>query len=292
MFWTLQISYWLTLAAAVATAGFMVRIFIIFHDCGHGSFFRSQRANHVLGFITGVLTFTPYHQWRHKHALHHSTSGDLDRRGTGDIWTLTVQEYLEASRWRRIAYRIFRNPIVLFVVAPLYLFIIHQRFPSRGVGPRERRGVHWTNGALLSIAVLMSLTVGIKQYLLVQLPVMMITGTAGLWLFYVQHQFDGVYWKRRNNWSFAEAALNGSSFYKLPRILQWFSGNIGFHHIHHLSPAIPNYHLEKCHQAAPLFQSVKPVTLLSSLTSFTYRLWDEQRGRLTGYRRLRELRRR
>jgi len=292
MIWSLDVSYWLTLAVAVAAGGFLIRIFIIFHDCGHGSFFRSQRANHFWGFVTGVLTFTPYHQWRQKHALHHATSGDLDRRGTGDIWTLTVQEYFEAPRWKRLAYRLFRNPFVLFVLVPLYLFLIHQRFPSPAVGRRERLGVHWTNGALLLIAIAMSMTIGIKAYLLIQLPVMMITGTVGLWLFYVQHQFEGVYWKRREHWGFAEAALHGSSFYKLPRILQWFSGNIGFHHIHHLSPRIPNYNLEKCHQADPLFQSVKPITLVSSLRSFTYRLWDEQRGKLIGYRHLRELRRR
>ena len=291
MIWTLHISYWLTLAVAVAAAGFLIRIFIIFHDCGHGSFFRSQHANHFLGFVTGVLTFTPYHQWRHKHALHHASSGDLDGRGTGDIWTLTVQEYVEAPWWKRIGYRIFRNPFVLFIIAPLYLFLIHQRFPSRGVGKRERLGVHWTNAAILGIIVLMSLTIGIKAYLLIQLPVMTITGAVGLWLFYVQHQFEGVYWQRRKEWGFAEAALNGSSFYKLPRILQWFSGNIGFHHVHHLSPRIPNYNLESCHQADPLFRRVKPITLLSSLRSFTYRLWDEQRGKLIGYRRLRELRR-
>ncbi|MGH9796578.1 MAG: fatty acid desaturase [Candidatus Polarisedimenticolia bacterium] len=291
MIWTLHLSYWLTLALAVAAAGFMVRIFIIFHDCGHGSFFRSQRANDVLGFVTGVLTFTPYHQWRYKHALHHATSGDLDRRGIGDIWTLTVQEYVEAPRLKRFAYRVFRNPLVLFVVVPLYLFLIHQRFPSRGLGRRERMSVHWTNGALLLIAVVMSLTIGLKAYLSIQLPVMAITGMVGLWLFYVQHQFDGVYWQRRTEWGFAEAALEGSSFYKLPRILQWFSGNIGFHHVHHLSPRIPNYNLESCHRADPLFGRVKPITLLSSLRSFTYRLWDEQRGKLVSYRRLRELRR-
>ncbi len=291
MIWTLRISYWLTLVLAVAAAGFMVRIFIIFHDCGHGSFFKSQRANHVLGFVTGVLTYTPYHQWRHKHALHHATSGDLDGRGIGDIWTLTVQEYVEAPRLKRIAYRLFRNPFVLFVVVPLYLFLIHQRIPSRTVGTRERLGVHLTNGALLAIAVLMSLTVGIKAYVLIQLPVMAITGTVGLWLFYVQHQFEGVYWQRRREWGFAEAALKGSSFYKLPKVLQWFSGNIGFHHVHHLGPRIPNYNLERCHRADPLFQTVKPITLLSSFRAFTYRLWDEQRGKLTGYRRLRELRR-
>jgi omega-6 fatty acid desaturase (delta-12 desaturase) len=291
MIWSLHHSYWLTLALAVAAAGFMVRIFIIFHDCGHGSFFRSQRANDLLGFITGVLTFTPYLQWRHKHALHHATSGDLDGRGTGDIWTMTVQEYVESSRWKRLAYRAFRNPFVLFVIAPLYLFLIHQRIPSRGIGRRERLGVHWTNLAIVLIAVAMSLCIGFKAYLLIQLPVMTMTGTIGLWLFYVQHQFDGVYWKRRATWGFTESALQGSSFYKLPKILQWFSGNIGFHHIHHLCPRIPNYNLEPCHRADPLFQTVKPITLLSSLRSFTFRLWDEQRGRLTGYRRLRELRR-
>src|SRR5882672_5176417 len=290
MVWTLHISYWLTLALAVPAAGFMVRTFIIFHDCAHGSFFRSQRANDFLGFVTGVLTFTPYRQWRHKHVLHHATSGDLDRRGTGDIWTLTVQEYVEASRWKRFAYRICRNPFVLFVVAPMYLFLIHQRFPSRGVGDRARRGVHWTNGALLAIAVLMSLTIGLKAYLLIQLPMMMITGAVGLWLFYVQHQFEGVYWERRKDWGFTKAALDGSSFYKLPRILQWFSGNIGFHHIHHLSPRIPNYNLEKCHKADPLFQQVKPITLFSSFKTATYRLWDEKSRKLVGYRHLRELR--
>jgi len=291
MFWTLHISYWLTLAIAVVAAGFMVRIFIIFHDCGHGSFFKSQHANDFLGFVTGVLTFTPYHQWRHKHALHHATSGDLDRRGTGDIWTLTVQEYVAAPLWKRVAYRLFRNPLVLFILAPPYLLLIHQRFPSQAVGKRERRSVHWTNAALLAIAVLMSVTIGIKPYLMIQLPVMMITGTVGLWLFYVQHQFEGVYWERRKEWGFAEAAIQGSSFYKLPRFLQWFTGSIGFHHIHHLSPAIPNYNLERCHGENPMFQRVRPVTLWSSMKSITFRLWDEQRKKLVGYGRLRAIRR-
>ena len=291
MFWTLHISYWLTLAVAVAAAGFMVRIFIIFHDCGHGSFFKSQHANDFVGFVTGVLTFTPYHQWRHKHALHHATSGDLDRRGTGDIWTLTIQEYVAAPRWKRIAYRVFRNPLVLFVLAPPYLLLIHQRFPSHGVGRRERRGVHWTNAALLAIAVLMSATIGVKAYLLIQLPVVTITGTVGLWLFYVQHQFEGVYWERRKDWGFAEAALNGSSFYKLPRFLQWFTGSIGFHHIHHLGPGIPNYNLEKCHGENPMFQAVRPVTLWSGMKAMTFRLWDEQKKKLVGYGRLRDIRR-
>ena len=292
MIWTSRISYWLTLVVALVAAGFLARTFMIFHDCGHGSFFKSPRANHVVGFITGILTFTPYHQWRHVHALHHASSGDLDRRGTGDIWTLTVQEYLDASRWKRLAYRLFRNPVVLFLIAPLYLFLIHQRFPSRAVGRRERRWVHWTNGALLAIAAVISLTIGLKAYLQIQLTVMMIAGTAGLWLFYVQHQFDGVYWARRKDWNFTAAAIGGSSFYRLPRFLQWFTGNIGFHHVHHLSPAIPNYNLERCHRGNPMFREVKTVTLWSSMKSISFRLWDEERKKLVGFGRLRAARRR
>jgi omega-6 fatty acid desaturase (delta-12 desaturase) len=290
MFWTLRVSYWLTFALVFAAAGFLIRVFIIFHDCSHNSYFRSRRANDAVGFITGVLTFTPYHQWRHKHALHHATAGDLDRRGTGDIWTLTVREYLEAPLWKRVLYRLFRNPFVLFLLVPLYLFLIHQRFPSRGMGRRERRGVHWTNATILAIAVLASLTAGLKAYVLVQLPVMAITGTVGLWLFYVQHQFDGVYWERGSNWGFRQAALRGSSFYRLPKVLQWFTGSIGFHHIHHLSPAIPNYNLERCHRAHPMFRSVRAITLWTGMKAFPLRLWDEQRRRLVGYGRLRALR--
>ena len=291
MIWTLNISYWITLALAVVAAGFLVRIFIIFHDCGHGSFFNSRRANRLTEFVTGVLTFTPYRQWRYKHALHHATSGDLDRRGAGEIWTLTIREYLEASRWKRFSYRLARNPFVLFGLAPFYVFLVEQRFPSRAVGRRERRGVYWTNCALLAIVTLMSLTIGIKAYVLIQLPVIMLAATAGVWLFYVQHQFEDVQWKRRDEWDYAEAALRGSSYYDLPRILQWFTGNIGFHHIHHLSPAIPNYNLERCHRENPMFQQVKSVTLWSSMKSFSFRLWDEPRQKLVGFGRLRAIRR-
>jgi len=287
---SLNISAWLVVPLILLAAGFLVRIFIITHDCGHGSFFKSRRANDILGFITGVLTFTPYHHWRWEHALHHSSSGDLDRRGTGDIWTLTVQEYLEASRWKRFAYRLARNPFVLFVLAPLFMFLVWQRFPNPKANRRERLSVHWTNLALVAMAAGMSSVFGLKAYLLIQLSVVAVAGSAGIWLFYVQHQFEGVYWERGANWDYATAALKGSSFYKLPKILQWFSGSIGFHHIHHLSPRIPNYHLEKCHRAEPLFQTVKPVTLLGSLKSFTYRLWDEQQRTLVGYGHLRRLR--
>jgi omega-6 fatty acid desaturase (delta-12 desaturase) len=287
---SLAVSYWLVVPLAILAGAFMVRVFIISHDCGHGSFFKSRMANDILGTITGVLTFTPYHHWRWEHAIHHSSSGDLDRRGTGDVWTLTVQEYLEASRWKKFSYRLARNPIVLFVLAPLFLFLVMQRFPKLKAPLRERLSVYWTNLALLAIAGGLIWVFGFKAYLIIQLTVLMVAGSAGVWLFYVQHQFEGVYWERSGEWDYATAALKGSSFYKLPKVLQWFSGNIGYHHIHHLSPRIPNYHLEKCHKAEPLFQTVKPVTLLGSLKSFTFRLWDEQKRKLVGYGQLKTVR--
>ena len=291
MYYALAISWWLTIAMAILAGAFLVRVFIIFHDCGHGSFFKSRRANDVWGFLSGMLTFTPYYHWRWEHSLHHATSGDLDRRGTGDVWTMTVQEYLESSRWERFAYRLARNPVVLFVLAPLYIFLVKHRIPKARASRRERYSVYWMNLAILGGGAAMAAIFGLKAYLLIQLTALMVAGTAGVWLFYVQHQFEGVYWERRDEWDYAAAALQGSSFYKLPRVLQWFSGNIGFHHIHHLSPRIPNYNLEKCHNADPLFQQVKPVTLFSSFKSFTFRLWDEQRRELVGYRHLKSLRR-
>jgi len=283
MYYTLAVSWWLTVPLAVLAGAILVRAFIIFHDCGHGSFFRSEKANHIVGAITGVLTFTPFYHWRWDHAIHHSSSGDLDRRGTGDVWTLTVQEYLESSRWRRFAYRLARNPVVLFVLAPMYLFLLQQRVPSFKAPARERYSVYWTNLALGVMAAGLIRVFGLEAYLIIQIIVMATAGAAGVWLFYVQHQFEGVYWERSEDWDYAEAALKGSSFYKLPRVLQWFSGNIGFHHIHHLSPRIPNYHLERCHKAEPLFQTVKPVTLFASFRSLSFRLWDEQRRKLVGF---------
>jgi omega-6 fatty acid desaturase (delta-12 desaturase) len=284
MYKSASISLWIMLPLAVLAAGFLVRTFIIFHDCGHGSFYKSGAANRTLGFITGMLTLTPYYHWRWQHALHHRTCGDLDRRGAGDVWTLTVREYLESSRWRRFSYRLVRNPLVLFVLAPFYLFVIEQRIPAAGAPRRERRSVHWMNLAILAMACSMSALFGIKTYLLLQLIVSTLAGSAGIWLFYVQHQFEGAYWQRGAKWTYTEAALQGSSFYKLPRLLQWFSGNIGLHHIHHLCPRIPNYNLQRCHDADALFAQVKPLTLLSSLRSLAFRLWDEQNGKLVGFR--------
>jgi acyl-lipid omega-6 desaturase (Delta-12 desaturase) len=290
MYLSLAVSYWLTAGLALVASGFLVRVFILFHDCGHGSFFKSTKANDVLGFLTGVLCFTPYYHWRWQHALHHASAGDLDRRGTGDVWTLTVEEYLKASRWKRFAYRLARNPLVLLVLAPLFLFVVGQRIPSNKAARRERNSVYQTNLALLALGTGLSLLFGFKAYLLLQSGVLLVASVAGVWLFYVQHQFEGVYWERSEEWDYATAALQGSSFYKLPRVLQWFSGNIGFHHIHHLSPRIPNYHLERCHRAEPLFQTVRPVTLLSSLKSLSFRLWDEQRRRLVSFRALKNRR--
>jgi acyl-lipid omega-6 desaturase (Delta-12 desaturase) len=290
MYRGLAISVWLTIPLAFLASGFLARTFIIFHDCGHGSFFKSWRANEVLGCVMGLLTFVPFHHWRWEHAMHHARAGDLDRRGSGDVWTMTVEEYLNAPRWKRFAYRIVRNPFVLLTFVPLILFLALQRVPSPGARKREKRSVYWTNAALLILVLLMGSLMGFKQFLLIQFLVILITSAVGVWLFYVQHQFEGVYWNRGRDWDFITAALKGSSYYKLPKVLQWFTGNIGFHHIHHLHPQIPNYLLEKCHKANPLFQAVKPVTLRSSLRSFRLHLWDEASERLVGFGHLATLR--
>ena len=287
MFFSLKVSWWLTAPLAVIAAGLLVRVFIIFHDCGHGSFLKSRTANDIVGFITGMLTFTPYHHWRWEHSIHHASSGDLDRRGVGDVWTLTVQEYLNSPRKTRILYRLARNPIILFVLAPVFLFVLRERFPSSGAKPRERRSVWLMNAAILAKVLTLGWLFGIKEYILIQLIVSVVSGGLGVWLFYVQHQFDGAYWERAHDWDFTAAALQGSSFYRLPKILQWFSGNIGFHHIHHLSPRIPNYNLERCHESHPLFKQVKPITLLGSLKFMTYHLWDEHHGKLVTFRQVR-----
>jgi acyl-lipid omega-6 desaturase (Delta-12 desaturase) len=292
MYRSLAISYWITLLLAIPAGGFLMRLFIIHHDCGHGSFFKSQRANDIVGFITGVLTLTPYHFWRWEHAVHHAGSGNLDRRDLGAVWTLTVEEYLDAPLWKRIVYRLVRNPFVLLVCVPFILFVILHRFASARASRRNRLSVYWTNLAILALGVLLSLLMGFKAYLMIHLAVMTVAGTVGVWLFYVQHQFEGVNWQRQGEWDYTAAAIEGSSYYKLPRILQWFSGNVGFHHVHHLSPRIPNYYLEKCHDDHPLFQQAPVVTLSSSLKSLSFRLWDEAHHRLVGFGYLRTYRRR
>ncbi len=288
LYFSLSVSWWLTVPLAVLAGGLMIRTFIIFHDCGHGSFFRTHRGNSICGFVCGVLTFTPYYRWRWEHARHHATSGNLERRGIGDVWTLTVQEYLDAPRWKRIAYRVVRNPIVLFIIGPLILMLVIERVPSSNGNRRERQSVWWMNLAVLLMVVGLIKIFGLIPYLLIQLIILVVSGSAGVWLFYVQHQFEDAYWEQGADWDYTAAALQGSSFYKLPRVLQWFSGNIGFHHIHHLNPRIPNYYLERCQQTSPMLQDVQPLTFLTSLKSMTLHLWNEQERKLVGFRHLRE----
>lgn len=283
----LQVSGWLVVPLIPIAGGLLVRIFIIFHDCGHGSFLRSRWANRYLGRLCGILTFTPFEHWRGEHARHHATAGDLDRRGTGDIWTMTVQEYLEASGWKRFAYRVVRNPLILFVIGPLVLFVVIHRIPAAGAGRDERLSVWITNALLLVKVVSLGWLLGPLPYALIQLSILAIAGASGVWLFYVQHQFESAYWARNDEWDYATAALQGSSYYKLPRLLQWFTGNIGFHHVHHLGPRIPNYYLEACHNAEAMFRDVTPLTLKGSLGSLFLRLWDESEHKLVGFKVLR-----
>jgi len=285
----LRVSYWITLALAVVAAGFLVRIFIIFHDCGHSSFFASRRANTVLGYITGILTFTPYEDWRRSHGVHHATVGDLDRRGTGDVYTMTVDEYRAAPLLKRIAYRLYRHPLVTFGLGPAFVFLITQRFPHKGTGKRQRYSVYLTDLAILAIIAVASLTIGFRTYVLVQLPIMLIAGAAGVWLFYIQHQFEGVYWARHEEWDPWRAALEGSSYYKLPRVLQWFTGNIGLHHIHHVRPRIPNYNLQRCYDEVPAMQAVKPLTIRPSLKALRFDLYDEKQKKLVSFGSLKAL---
>lgn len=278
--------WWITISLSCLAGLFLVRAFIIFHDCGHGSFLKSKKVNNALGFITGLLTFTPYHHWKWEHSVHHASTGDLSRRGMGDIWTLTVKEYLESTRWKRFTYRLTRNPIILFLIAPLYLFLIHQRFPKPTAKPREKRSVWMMNGAILALAAGLISIFGFVPWLVIQLTMMTVAGGCGVWLFYVQHQFEDAYWVKGEDWDFTTAAMEGSSFYKLPKILQWFSGNIGFHHVHHLNPMIPNYNLEKCHKSDPFFDAAPVLKFFNSFKTINYRLWDEDANKMIGFRQL------
>lgn len=285
MYRSLEVSYLITLLLAFPAAGFTMRMFIIFHDAGHGSFFPSRKWNDFIGIFTGIFLMTPYWAWRHSHAIHHATAGDLDRRGTGDIWTLTKEEYYKMPKWKRFTYWLYRNPFVIFVIGPTLDFVVLQRFypMNAATDPREKRSVIFTNIMLLVIIVGLSLIIGFKAFVLVELPIIAIASSAGVWLFYWQHQFEDVYWERHDQWDFAEAGLHGSSYYKMPRIFQWFSGNIGFHHIHHLSPRVPNYELEECYNNSELFQSVEPMTFWKSIRSLHIRLWDEDHHKMVGY---------
>jgi omega-6 fatty acid desaturase (delta-12 desaturase) len=271
---------------ALVAGGILVRVFILFHDCCHGSFFASRRANTILGYASGILTFTPFADWRYAHNLHHATAGNLDRRGVGDIRTMTTAEYLAAPLRKRLAYRIYRNPFVLFGPGAALLFLFFQRFTTKGAGKRERRSVFLTNVALLAVVGTASVTIGFQTYLLIQLPVILIAGSLGLWLFYIQHQFESVYWAHNESWDPMKVALEGSSYFKLPKILQWFTGNIGLHHIHHVRPTIPNYNLQQCYDDMPVFQAVVPLTIRTSLQSLRLSLYDEEQKQLISFRSL------
>ena len=290
---SLSISYALTLLLALPAAGLVIRLFIVQHDCGHGSFFRSRRANNAIGFMLGIITLTPYEYWRRTHSIHHATAGNLDRRGFGDVNVLTVKEYLSGSFWKRFGYRLYRNPLVLFGIGPAYQFIIKHRLPldAPWKWKREWMSIVWTNLALLAVILTLGLTVGWGSFLAVQLPITLITCSVGIWLFYVQHQFEDTYWEDHDRWDFAAAALKGSSFYDLPAILHWFTGNIGYHHIHHLSSRIPNYNLRRCSKENPQLHQVTKLTLWQSFKCARLKLWDEASGKLVGFRDLRVLKR-
>jgi omega-6 fatty acid desaturase (delta-12 desaturase) len=286
MYRSLSISYWLTFALAFPAAGLMMRIFIILHDCGHGSFFKSSKANHIVGTICGIITQTPYFQWTREHAIHHASSGDLGRRGVGDVTTLTVKEYLALPWWGRLRYRAYRHPIVLLLIGPHFIFQFIHRLVGKHSGRRERNNVYLTNVALFAVCAGLCLLMGVKAFLVIYASIHIISGATGIWLFYVQHQYEDTYWQKAPEWDYATAALMGSSYYKLPRILQWFSGNIGFHHIHHLSPKIPNYKLEQCHRETPLFQQAKVIRFWESLSTMSLKLWDEDQQKMVGFRSL------
>jgi omega-6 fatty acid desaturase (delta-12 desaturase) len=288
----LSVGYLIGLLLAVPAAGFLVRLFMIQHDCGHGSFFRSRLANDWVGRVIGVLTLTPYDFWRHSHAVHHATSGNLDRRGFGDVDTLTVREFLALSKRRRLLYRLYRHPMVMFGIGPAYLFILRHRLP---VGLMRSRWQFWLSAMATNLAIgLLSTTaitlVGLGSFLLIQLPITILAGSIGVWLFYVQHQFEDTYWVRDERWKFDEAAMRGSSHYDLPGVLRWFTANIGVHHVHHLCSRIPFYQLPRVLQDHPELAAVGRLTLLQSLQCVRMVLWDETRQRLVSFREMRRIR--
>lgn len=282
-----QDHYWLTLLLAVPAAGLLVRLFIIQHDCGHGSFFKSRTANDVLGRALSLLTLTPYGHWSQGHAAHHASTGNLDRRGRGDVDTWTVAEYQAAAPLKKLMYRLYRNPFVMVVLgAPLNFIVLQRLVPVQRLRDRKaRRSILSLNLALVVAFGVPCLIFGVLPVAKIYLPVIIIASWIGNWLFYVQHQFESTHWDRDGDWNFHEAALSGSSYFKLPPILQWFSGNIGLHHVHHLCSRVPNYRLQACLDAAPELHGVtRQITLRESLGCWRLALWDERRRVLVGFR--------
>lgn len=286
---SLSVSYWLALVPIVIAAGFFVRVFIIFHDCTHHSFFKSRRTNRVVGTAMGVLTLFPFDRWGNEHAIHHATSGNLDKRGTGDIWTLTVDEYLQAPLSLRLAYRFYRNPFVMFGLGPIFEFVLKNRLNRKGAKKKERMNTYLTNVLILALNGLLAWLVGWEAFLLVQGSIFFLAGSVGIWLFYVQHTFEDTYFVENQEWEYVKAAVEGSSFYKLPKFIQFLTGNIGFHHVHHLSPRVPNYKLEEAHNNTPPLQTVPSITLATSLKSLRFRLWDEKNKNFLSFKEVKAL---
>lgn len=290
MYMTLSVSSVLAFALAVPTAGFLVRTFVVFHDCAHGSFMPSKRANAHVGRLLGLVVLSPFRRWRHDHAIHHATSGDLDRRGVGDLPTITVREYRARSWQGRVGYRVVRNPLVMFGLGPVIAMMIGPRIATRAQRPRMRHSVLGTDLALLAVGGGLWWLVGLENLLLVWLPAAMLAGSVGIWLFYVQHQFEDAYWQSPTDWSYTDAALRGSSYLKLPKLLQFFTGNIGLHHIHHLNARIPNYNLQRAHDENPIFHDVPTLSLWQALRTVRLKLWDEERSKLVTFAQARETR--
>jgi omega-6 fatty acid desaturase (delta-12 desaturase) len=284
------VSAWLVLALAIPASGFLVRTFIVFHDCTHGSFLPSRKWNARVGMLAGLLVYSPFHSWRYEHAVHHATAGDLDSRGTGDVETLTVAEYLGRSRGRRLEYRLFRNPLIMLGVGPIWALMIEPRMVPKWARKRFARHILATDVVLFVVIGALVALFGWQAVLLVQLPTAMLAGATGIWLFYVQHQFEDVYWENKGEWNYAAAALEGSSYLKLPKVLQFFSGNIGLHHVHHLSARIPNYNLQAAHDENPVFHQVPVLTGWEGVKALRLKLYDEDSNRLIGWNELREVR--
>jgi omega-6 fatty acid desaturase (delta-12 desaturase) len=289
MYFLLDVSFWLSLLVAVPAAGFLVRTFIVFHDCGHGSFMQSKRLNRYVGIVTGLLVFNPYSAWTHDHAGHHATSGDLDHRGAGDVETLTVAEYRAKSWLGRLGYRLMRSPLVMFTVGPLWALAIEPRLIPVSKRSRIRRSHMLTNVGVTAMVGGLVLLIGWQKVLEIQLPLVLIAGAAGVWLFYVQHQFEEAYWTRSDGWSYCDAALKGSSYLKLPKVLQFFSGNIGLHHVHHLQPRIPNYNLQRAHDENPFLHDVPTISLWAGVKTVNLKLIDERTGRMLTFAQARRL---
>jgi acyl-lipid omega-6 desaturase (Delta-12 desaturase) len=283
MYRAMGVSDLFVLALAIPSAAFLVRTFIVFHDCSHSSFLVGRRANAWLGTALGLLLYAPFLRWQHDHAIHHATSGDLGRRGVGDVRTLTVAEYRGLSRRGRLGYGLVRSPLLMFVLGPVVAMVVGPRFVARGARPRMRRSVIGTDLALAVLIGMLCWLIGWWAYLLVFGPPALLAGSIGIWLFYVQHQFEDAYWESGENWNYADAALRGSSYLRLPPLLRFCTGNIGYHHVHHLSARIPYYNLRRAHEENEIFRAVPTLSLMDGLRAVALKLWDEDRGRLVTF---------